>query len=108
MEVGELGIGKRGCEHSRHKEIADPKPGVRNMPWCDLKSAFIWKQYQTTAKFKNQNKTLLWTENEVEVGMKLKNNNKAGVLWEKSVLGCYLLFFGLKSRCFQEIECLWT
>lgn len=44
-------MGKRGCEHSRHKEIADPKPGVRNMPWCDLKkSNFIWKQ--TTAKFK--------------------------------------------------------
>lgn len=58
MEVGELDIGKRGCEHSRHKEIADPKTGVRNMPWCDLKSAFIWKQYQTTAKFKNQNKTV--------------------------------------------------
>lgn len=47
--------------------------------------------------------TLLWTGN--KVGMKLKKEN-AEVFWEEQTSGCYLLFFALRSRWFQEIEYL--
>lgn len=52
--------------------------------------------------FKKQNKTLLWTENEVEVGIKFKKKEKQEYYGKSKSWDAICFAFALKSRCFKK------